>query len=308
MPIFRGQQMIAVAGTATVIAPGATGGPLYLTKNGAGAPPYSFAGDTDTGVDSSGANTLDLVAGGTTRLSLTTALASLTVPLSVLDGSANALGIQFFSSGYAIGMDGAQLCLCAPASQGVSFRADSPTSSGSNIGRMAYNGGYVSLQFGNAGVGSTFDAAIGRLAAASIFVGAAPSATPTAQTFTLGEASRPATDSNVAGSNGTFKSGLGTGNSAGSSLIFQTPTPAASGTGAQSYTTRLQINDNNISFATAAKGTTDTTGYLTIPSCAGTPTGVPTSIPTGQIPMVFDTTGVKLWLYTGGAWKGVVVS
>ena len=44
--------------TAGSIAPGATGGPLYLTKNGAGAPPYSFAGAPNTGVDSSGADTL----------------------------------------------------------------------------------------------------------------------------------------------------------------------------------------------------------------------------------------------------------
>ena len=50
-----------------------------------------------------------------------------------------------------------------------------------------------------------------------------------------------------------------------------------------------------------------TSGFPYIPTCAGTPTGTPTAI-TGVVPMIFDTTGVKLWIYTGGAWKGVVVA
>jgi len=67
--------------TASSIAPGATGGPLYLTKNGAGAPPYSFAGDTDTGWDSDAANTISGYTGGTLRFTLNTASLTLTVPL-----------------------------------------------------------------------------------------------------------------------------------------------------------------------------------------------------------------------------------
>lgn len=58
----------------------------------------------------------------------------------------------------------------------------------------------------------------------------------------------------------------------------------------------------------AALGTTAVRGFSYIPTCAGTPTGVPVELPTGSVPMVFDTTGVKLWIYTGGAWKGVVVA
>ncbi len=57
--------------------------------------------------------------------------------------------------------------------------------------------------------------------------------------------------------------------------------------------------------------TTATNGFLYIPKCAGTPTGVPAFTPSGGtdfIPMVFDTSGVKIWFYTGGAWKGVVVA
>lgn len=51
-----------------------------------------------------------------------------------------------------------------------------------------------------------------------------------------------------------------------------------------------------------ALATTATDGFLYIPTCAGTPTGVPTAF-TGGIPLVYDTTGHKLWIYDGG-WKG----
>ncbi len=65
---------------------------------------------------------------------------------------------------------------------------------------------------------------------------------------------------------------------------------------------KLVPSAGQLMFATAAKGTTDTTGYLTIPSCAGAPTGVPANIPTGQIPVVYDSTNDFLYIYNGG-WK-----
>lgn len=58
-----------------------------------------------------------------------------------------------------------------------------------------------------------------------------------------------------------------------------------------------------VAFGSAALATNATTGFVCIPSCAGAPTGVPASIPTGQIPMVFDSTNLFLYVYTGGAWK-----
>lgn len=85
------------------------------------------------------------------------------------------------------------------------------------------------------------DTYLARLAAASLRQGNVPSATPAAQTYTVGEASRPGTDANVGGSSGTLRSGLGTGTGTASSLVLQTPTLAGAGTGAQSYGTRLTI-------------------------------------------------------------------
>lgn len=90
---------------------------------------------------------------------------------------------------------------------------------------------------------NTADLGLARLGAASLRLGLAPSATPVAQTLTVGEFSRVGTDLNVAGSNGTIRPGTGTGNSAGASLIFQTPTAGPNGTQQQNYATRLTLSE-----------------------------------------------------------------
>lgn len=51
----------------------------------------------------------------------------------------------------------------------------------------------------------------------------------------------------------------------------------------------------------AALATNATDGFLYMPTCAGTPTGVPTAV-TGKVAHVYDTTNNKLYCYNG-AWK-----
>lgn len=71
--------------------------------------------------------------------------------------------------------------------------------------------------------------------------------------------------------------------------------------GSGSVTERMRIdNAGNVIVNTAALATTATDGFLYIPSCPGTPTGVPTSY-TGRLPMVFDSTNNRLYIYDG-AW------
>lgn len=150
---------------------------------------------------------------------------------------------------------------------------------------------------------STYDAgadlAISRLAAANLRIGKAPSATPIAQKLTIGEPSRSGTDTNIGGSNGTVQSALGTGTGAASTLIFQTPILVASGTGAQTYATQLTLGLSAV-FGSAAIATNATDGFVYIPTCAGTPTGVPTTN-TGRVAMVYDTTNHQFWIYDA-AW------
>jgi hypothetical protein len=53
---------------------------------------------------------------------------------------------------------------------------------------------------------------------------------------------------------------------------------------------------------TAALATNATDGFLYVPTCAGQPTGTPTT-QTGTAPIVVDTTNNKLYFYSGGQWR-----
>lgn len=65
------------------------------------------------------------------------------------------------------------------------------------------------------------------------------------------------------------------------------------------------VSGGNLAFAhgTSALATNATEGFFHIQSCAGAPSGTPATIPTGQIPMVWDSSNLQLYAYTGGAWK-----
>ena len=58
---------------------------------------------------------------------------------------------------------------------------------------------------------------------------------------------------------------------------------------------------NNVVAGLGALATTATDGFLYVETCAGTPTGVPRT-QTGSVPVIVDTTALKIWVYTGGAW------
>lgn len=52
----------------------------------------------------------------------------------------------------------------------------------------------------------------------------------------------------------------------------------------------------------SALATNATNGFTYIPTCAGTPTGVPSTLPTGALPIIIDSTNNKMYIYSGGAW------
>lgn len=121
---------------------------------------------------------------------------------------------------------------------------------------------------------TTQDTTVRRLAAQSLALARADSATPLTNTLTIGESSRAGTDTNVGGANGTIVSGTGTGTGTASSLIFQTPTTTGSGSGAQSLAERLKLNATAGTFsvpvilkgytvATLPAGTVGMTAYVT---------------------------------------------
>lgn len=154
--------------------------------------------------------------------------------------------------------------------------------------------------FSFANNGSTSVAPVQIIASNSWRHGSSPSATPVAQALTVGEDSRAGSDTNVAGSSGTISSGAGTGTGAVTTLFFKTPALGSSGSAQQTLTTRLTLGLSAV-FGSAAIATTATDGFVYIPTCAGTPTGVPTSN-TGRVALVYDTTNDQFWIYNG-SWK-----
>lgn len=60
--------------------------------------------------------------------------------------------------------------------------------------------------------------------------------------------------------------------------------------------------DMSVGGKASALATDATHGFLFIPTCAGTPTGVPTTR-AGHVAFVFDTSNNKLYVYDGG-WIG----
>jgi hypothetical protein len=90
------------------------------------------------------------------------------------------------------------------------------------------------------------------------------------------------------------------GSAANNYFTFQ-----AVGTG---FNSRLSVAGNNLVLGSgSALATNATDGHVMIPSCAGTPTGAPTSAAGGQLPMIYDTSANKIWFYNG-SWRGVVVT
>jgi hypothetical protein len=69
----------------------------------------------------------------------------------------------------------------------------------------------------------------------------------------------------------------------------------------------VQVYWGSFVMGTAALATTATSGFIYTPSCAGTPTGTPATF-TGRTPLIVDTTGSKLWVYLGGAWKSTTLA
>ena len=63
---------------------------------------------------------------------------------------------------------------------------------------------------------------------------------------------------------------------------------------------------SDINLGNGALVTTANTGFANISTCAGAPTGTPSPL-SGMAPMVYDTTNNKLWVYSGGTWRGIVL-
>jgi hypothetical protein len=87
----------------------------------------------------------------------------------------------------------------------------------------------------------------------------------------------------------------------GTGIILQN-----NGTGGDCIDSRVgpsnTFSDVDFTVSVPALATTATEGFMYVPSCAGTPTGVPVAR-TGFAPIIVNTTNNKLYFYSGGAWR-----
>lgn len=124
-------------------------------------------------------------------------------------------------------------------------------------------------------------------------------ATPAA--FTLNATG--ASGTNISGAVFNIAGGKSTGTGTGGSVVIQTTPSGSSGSTQNTLTDRITITGpGNVVVGTAALATNATDGFLYVPTCAGTPTGTPTTF-TGRAPIVIDSTNNKLYFYSGGAWR-----
>lgn len=156
----------------------------------------------------------------------------------------------------------------------------------------------------------TLDTFITRPAAATIQHGTADAAAPVAQNIRA--QSVVAGTADTVGVNLTYRGSLSTGSGASGDIIYQTGAKGAASTTQNAANTALTLKggtavglSGSVVVGSAAIATTATDGFLYIPSCAGTPTGVPTTF-TGRVPMVWDSTNKKFYIYQGG-WLGGTV-
>lgn len=120
----------------------------------------------------------------------------------------------------------------------------------SNDGGGAVHSLWFGTNSGSSGV-TNQNTRLAALTTASLVLGKAANATPVAQIFTIGEASRPGTDTNVGGASGTIVPGLGTGTGAAPSLTLRGVVLTGSGSGVQSYQDMVKITGVALGFYNA---------------------------------------------------------
>jgi len=128
------------------------------------------------------------------------------------------------------------------------------------------------------------DGFIRRLGALSLGISAADSATPGANTLTIGDSSRGGTDSNVTGANGILRPGNGTGTGGSGAFKIQVAPVDSTGAVANTYSDALSISNAKVAtFSGDIQGVTATfSGAINVASCTGCGGGGTTINASGQ--------------------------
>jgi len=201
------------------------------------AVPYSFTGDTNTGLCTSAADTFNLYTAGASRLSGNSTALTSTVPVRT---TANGEGFTInFPTFPVVGIGrNATVGGLSLYANGV---ADASSALVGQFGHIVPSGSYYSWTSG--AVTASLDTYLMRDAAASIQLGADVNGSAVAQTL---KAHDGITGSDIAGANFTLAGGRGTGAGAPGNLIFQTSTALGPGATAQTLADRLTISPTEV--------------------------------------------------------------
>ena len=295
----------AVTGTGSVVL-GTT--PTFTTSalfpaGTVGAPGISVSGDTNTGIYFPAADTIGFAEGGVESMRLdssgnlglgvTPSAWSQGRAFEILNtgyglwngtGSIYTLANTYFNGGFKYAANGQASHYYQY--QGAHVWSNAPNNT-SGVGATASFTQAMTLDAsGNLGVGTTS-------IAARLHVSGSDATNVAFNGSTRGiRFDFDGTQSNILGVDNTFFGSY--------QPLFVSGSYLALGTG---LTERARIDANgNVIINTAAIATNATNGFLYVPTCAGTPTGTPTTY-TGRSPIVVDTTNNKLYFYSGGTWR-----
>jgi hypothetical protein len=104
-----------------------------------------------------------------------------------------------------------------------------------------------------------------------------------------------------------FATGASTLTTAATLAITNAPQPGTNATITKSYALWVQAGDVQLAGSGSALATNATTGFPHLPTCVGTPSGVPAALMTGAAPIIVDSSANKIWVYVSGSWKGILI-
>ena len=292
---------------------------IFITPNGtAAAPSVTNLNDSDTGMWWPTTNTLGFSTGGAEAMRIDSAqrlLVGGSANVSIPDGAGASITPKFISQAVS-----GNAAVCAYVNDGTNNRRIGMFVDQTNgICGISASTGSTSIPFVYRDVSAerlriTTDGLVQIAAAGTAAAPALTIAGNTAMGFYSGQANQltiaTAGSARVSITSTGRLSMVGNGTAASPAFIHSTYTdtglwwPTTSTLAISTAgTERLRLDANgNVIVNTAAVATTATDGFLYVPSCAGAPTGTPTSY-TGRVPIVVDTTNNKLYFYSGGAWR-----